>query len=112
MNNCDVNADCADSVGSFACTCNSGYSGNGVSCTSKLLENIVTKLKTVNEQILMSVHWAPTTVTQMLPVLTLRAASLVPVTKGLKGMDLCVQVSDLETLLALQFLDQMSMSVL
>ena len=80
-------------MGSFACTCNPGYSGNGVSCTSKLLENFVTNLKTVYEQILMSVHWAPTIVTQMLLVLTLWAALLVPATQGTLEMEFLARVS-------------------
>ena len=33
---CDVNADCADTDGSFACTCREGYSGNGTFCASKM----------------------------------------------------------------------------
>ncbi len=31
--NCDVNATCANTPGSFSCTCNNGYSGDGVTCT-------------------------------------------------------------------------------
>ena len=33
--NCDLNADCADSIGSFSCTCYSGYEKNGSVCTSE-----------------------------------------------------------------------------
>ena len=29
---CDVNADCNNTVGSFICTCHSGFSGNGETC--------------------------------------------------------------------------------
>ena len=34
-NNCDENAQCTDTPGSFNCTCNPGYEGNGLNCTSK-----------------------------------------------------------------------------
>ena len=30
---CDVNAYCSNTEGSYYCTCNRGYSGNGTSCT-------------------------------------------------------------------------------
>ena len=32
---CDPNANCTDTVGSFDCFCNTGYTGNGLVCTSK-----------------------------------------------------------------------------
>ena len=32
IHNCDINAVCTDSVGSFECECNHGYSGNGTHC--------------------------------------------------------------------------------
>ena len=35
MDNCHMNATCADVIGSFECECNSGFEGNGVNCTSK-----------------------------------------------------------------------------
>ena len=30
---CDVDATCMNSIGSYCCKCNTGYSGNGLSCT-------------------------------------------------------------------------------
>ena len=32
--NCHVYANCTDAMGSFDCTCNSGFVGDGVNCTS------------------------------------------------------------------------------
>ena len=29
---CDENADCKNTLGSFSCSCKTGYSGNGTSC--------------------------------------------------------------------------------
>ena len=34
---CDDNATCSNINGSYECTCNSGYSGDGFSCTSESL---------------------------------------------------------------------------
>jgi len=33
IDNCHVNATCADVIGSFVCTCKNGFDGNGVDCT-------------------------------------------------------------------------------
>ena len=30
---CSPNATCTNNVGSFSCSCNTGYSGNGFTCT-------------------------------------------------------------------------------
>ena len=32
---CDVTADCRNTVGSFICSCNSGYTGDGFNCTGE-----------------------------------------------------------------------------
>ena len=35
VDSCDMNADCADTDGSFTCTCQLGFSGDGLTCGSK-----------------------------------------------------------------------------
>ena len=35
MSNCAADATCTDTPGSFICTCNLGYTGNGTVCTSE-----------------------------------------------------------------------------
>ena len=37
LNDCDMNASCMDTFGSYVCSCNDGYLGNGVNCSGKLL---------------------------------------------------------------------------
>ena len=33
LNDCDENADCTDTIGSYNCSCISGYEGDGFNCT-------------------------------------------------------------------------------
>ena len=35
--NCHENSACTSTPGNFTCTCNQGYTGNGVTCTGKEL---------------------------------------------------------------------------
>ena len=39
LSECDNNAQCTDTIGSYNCTCNSGYEGSGFTCTSKFCTN-------------------------------------------------------------------------
>jgi len=51
IHNCHENSTCADVIGSFVCTCNNGFDGDGVDCTSKkegMLPLYVTSLYGLN----------------------------------------------------------------
>ena len=38
LNNCDVNATCTNTNGSYFCTCFDGYTGDGFDCERKILQ--------------------------------------------------------------------------
>ena len=40
IDNCNVDANCVNTKGSFYCTCRTGYSGDGVSCIGKNGTNV------------------------------------------------------------------------
>ena len=44
--NCDVNADCLNTVGSYSCTCNAGYTGDGQTCSGKKQTKTLTSQET------------------------------------------------------------------
>ena len=46
---CHSNAACANNAGSYSCTCNSGYFGNGTSCSGKRRECYFTLKRVLNE---------------------------------------------------------------
>ena len=39
LNNCDVNAECNDTEGSYTCRCDLGFTGNGFSCSKYSYHN-------------------------------------------------------------------------
>ena len=71
---CDVNAMCQNTNGSFVCACNSGFSGNGFTCSSKLLFTVSPSLISLKfMQISMSVMvlhvvWMPCVKILMVPL--------------------------------------------
>ena len=34
QNDCDSNAICSNSIGSYSCTCDTGYDGDGIHCSA------------------------------------------------------------------------------
>ena len=78
-----MNAQCINTNGSYNCSCSSGYSGNGMTCTGKIQVYLVTyyrfraSLYYKSLQILMSVVVIVTTVIFKQHVQTLMAATTV-----------------------------------
>ena len=96
----DVSCECTNAPGSFTCTCNQGYTENGVSCRGKhcLVAYTLGDAYQFNDiKISMSVLLMLITVTLMLPVPTLLVASPVPVTRDTVVMGPHVEVSDIES---------------
>ena len=76
---CDYNANCTNSDGSFSCTCQLGYTGNGLTCEGKGYTTFQLNVHAYNIvrqfyiclQISMSVTWIMNVMKRMECVLTL-----------------------------------------
>ena len=111
---CHENAQCINTEGSYTCSCNPGYTGDGINCTSKLY--IVTFCTIMVQdsstvvcesslcqcthiylpvyilQMSMSVNWRYIHAIPMLTALTQMVASTAHAGKALKAMGTTVQV--------------------
>ena len=71
MNPCGPNATCLDTERSFNCTCNPGFSGDGLNCSSKF--NIMSpNINSNTHNIKMRMNVMKILATQMLHVWTLK----------------------------------------
>ena len=95
----DSSCECTNTPGSFTCTCNQGFTGDGITCMGKhsLVAYTLGDAYQFNDiKISMSVTlMLIITVTLMLPVPTLLVASPVPVTRDTVVMRSHVGVSDI-----------------
>lgn len=107
IDNCDENARCTNTIGSFVCECLPGFTGDGVTCDGELpfdtrtcdhyrlnLTSYFIFLDHIHLQILMSVKRAWITAMIMQHVITLLAVLNVCVSLGSVVMELHVKVSD------------------
>ena len=46
---CDVNAECNNTLGSYKCTCKDGYEGNGTNCTGQSQTKVPNNVFTIKK---------------------------------------------------------------
>ena len=48
---CDVNAECNNTLGSYKCTCKDGYEGNGTNCTGQSEAKVPNNVFTIQKNL-------------------------------------------------------------
>lgn len=91
LDNCDPNADCMNTIGNFTCTCQEGYEGNGIQCSSQLAMSVA------DHVVIASLLYVQTSMNAFLTTLTiamsiqlatiLKEVTSAPVTLVLVGME-------------------------
>ena len=68
---CDDNAFCTNEAGSYTCTCNTGYTGDGFSCTGMLMQTGILFF------IILPISWSNCPISAMYALVKLLRISLI-----------------------------------